>query len=153
MDANINPQQMSQDVAEEGSKRTDILVRQAKVRQLIAQGFKASEIAASLGANLRTVERDIIEIRQGILNEINNSSIVENAFVDFFIKNDELQKEAWEQYRSESIHNETVRLGLLKLLCELSTKKIEVLKDLGFVGLGPSVNLQEMNVIKQTLGV
>lgn len=49
--------------------------RRNQVRKLLSEGYKQKEIAQKVGSSLSTVEKDIREIRKGIMSEAQKDKI------------------------------------------------------------------------------
>ena len=109
-------------------------VRQEKVKGLMIRGLNIGEIAKTLHVSYKTIERDLEEIREGILLEIKRQPL-SKVLSEFLLAYDAVYREAWARYYAAS--NDSAKVGALNLLNKMFLNRIKVLQALGVLQVVP----------------
>jgi len=116
-------------------KEVSIAVRQKEVESNHIRGKSAEEIAKLLNVSIRTVERDIQDIRQRNLSMfIGNNKAKEwlsEQLADSLMSLKEAEKQFW--IISETTSNESVRLRSIWFIVQSILSKKEIFNSLGII--------------------
>ena len=105
-------------------------IRQEKVKNLILQGHSQREIAELLKVNQRTIERDVVDIKKTILNEV-RSNPIEEVLGDFIVTQTFIKRQLWQMYRETGDYRS--RLNTLKLMHSVNVEYVKICQIIGLI--------------------
>lgn len=105
-------------------KELEIHTRQQKLMDLLLQGFTQEQIAEKLEVSLKTIQRDITELRKGAVDWMENLPRGEYQirFRKIFQQHDKVINELWDLY--DNTDDEKLKLKILETIGKMCGTKI-----------------------------
>jgi len=104
--------------------------RRDKVKKYVARGFPAQKIADKLDVSLRTIQRDIDDLKEEIAEKLEEEPIEEILF-EMDSQLESIKEEYWKMYHQTK--QDTVRISALNNLRSILSDRVKILQRLGII--------------------